>query len=1225
MANEYDFPQPPESEWDSVPKTPDGRPRITVRPQSRLPVEEGPGSGPKIDPTKPLAVQFSDPPEEPQDFDPWQRAATRIKQSNVGKLPTPELDWLKFGQNVVEGAKKAPQEAIKSFYETTDRRYYPPNAKYIGDDGRFYDENNEPIPDQQKPDVLPLTTNPKTQEIEFAFPGILDIANTIGSPAKGAATLGAGFIRRGRSVFPGKIPPEFKIVKEGDIFGIKRADDPASPWYSVGSTQEEAIVNFWQGHPEFAPNAPKTPEEAYRRFDEATGFINPANSNTPPGGGQPPGGGPPPPGMGHNQGPPMGGPPPQATPPAGGLAPPRQIIRGASDRKPFSWDDLYTKTIDDLHPLKVLQNKIAEHGTLTPEEHFYELARLTRGSYGRAQQALDSGTFDFHTLQNNGMSLKQVLKPVRNNLDNFEEYAVAMRDIELHQRGINPGQSYAQAQQKIAQAPPEYRAALKNLHAYQDRLLQYLGDSGILSPDAMANIRAANRNYVPFHRMMDDLGGGASSKNIKTWDPVKRIKGSDRDILSPLETIVRNTHLFIDLAEKNRALSALVDSAHRRGLNDLVQQVPRGTHPVNVQMDEVNRMLQQYGYQLPQSLLSQAPDSFAIFRPNAFRPAPDEIKVWRNGKPHLFKVDPEVANAVNGMGRQEVGMVLNALSIPARTLRAGAVLAPEFLARNLTRDQLVAVVMSKHGYKPFIDYLRGVGHMALKTQHYQDWLKSGGANSNLVTMERRYVRDQILNMKETGWYDKIKNNSNPMRFLEKASEYSEQPTRISEFIRARKSGSTKHEAGFDAREVTVDFGRRGAEKAVQALTHMTAFANPTMQGTDRFIRAIKDRPVNTMFKVGAYITLPTVMAYAYNRQDPRMKEIPRQERDTFWHYPTDDWQPITKDTAMEKLGVSYDAIPEWRKKTVDGQDYVNLGTIYKIPKPFEIGVWFGSSIERALDAYFYKHPDAFKGFAKSVMASVMPGLIPTIGLPALEAYTNYKFFTESPLVPKRLQSPKDRRFEYHHFTTDTAKMVGNIIGQVAPESQFASPIVLENYVNGWAGTLGRHTLQLLDAAIEGGKRTVATAAGSDRKPKVAAEWSEADIPLWRAFVSRMPSTGAQSIRDFYENIENSTTTKALMTRIARSSEFENEYQRDRAMKSVTEDRMAVKMAKTGVAVTRMFRALEMINNSRDLKPEEKRMAIDMMTLNIIYATSEANKVFRAAQEEHRKQQTRPPP
>ena len=59
-------------------------------------------------------------------------------------------------------------------------------------------------------------------------------------------------------------------------------------------------------------------------------------------------------------------------------------------------------------------------------------------------------------------------------------------------------------------------------------------------------------------------------------------------------------------------------------------------------------------------------------------------------------------------------------------------------------------------------------------------------------------------------------------------------------------------------------------------------------------------------------------------------------------------------------------------------------------------------------------------------------------------------------------------------------------------------------------------------------------------------------------------------------------------------------------------------ARQAVAVNRMFRAMEMIQENRNMKPDEKRKAIDMLSLNIMYATGEANKVFRAVQQQQPK-------
>ncbi len=1143
-------------EPDVIPIGPEGIPQITVRPQRptqevpfgeagepfgvTVPETEQPQFGP---PPAPLPDPEAVPevPEEPireEDLhdDPFLRAAQRVKKSNVGKPPQPEQDWARtakiFGESFTHSLQTAPQEMLKSWYESTGQRYIPPNVVFIGDDGQFYDKDNNLIPSQYKPAVLPVTRDPVTGDIQLAMPGLLDVWNTIGSPAKGVATLGAGLVRKGAPHVPPPIPHE-----------------PLPP-------------------------------------------------------------------IGHNQGPPLQ--PPATVPPPPSVAPPpigpppvstgRKIIHGHDEFAPTTWDDVYTQTIDNLHPLKVLQDKVSQYGKLSPDEMFYELARLTRGSYGRTHQALMNSTYDFNTLANNGKGLKQVLNPVKNELGEFEKYAVAMRDVELWGRGINPGENLQVAQQIVANAPKKYQDALKELWAYQNRVLGYLKDSGLISDKDMKAITVANRHYVPFHRLMGAPEYGTSTKNIKTWDPIKGIKGSQRDILSPIETIIRNTHQFIDLAEKNRVLNALVDAADQRGLTGLVSKVPRDMHPVNVTRGEVEKFFNDNGIPVPPAMYG-GPDKFAIFRPNVLRPANDEISVWKNGKQTLYKVDPEVANAVNGMGRQEVDFLLNMMSLPARTLRAGAVLAPEFLARNPMRDQLTAAVFSEHGYLPFVDWFRGIGHMMANTQKYQNWLKSGGANSALVNIDRKYMNEQIRNMFETGWWDKLKNNSNPLTLLGKVAEYGEQPTRISEFIRAQKRGKNIHQSGLAAREVSVDFGRYGASKFMQAYAHSTAFANPQIQGVDRAARAFKDNFWGTSFKIGAYITMPSLAMYAYNRQDPRMKDIPRQERDTYWHFPTDDWKTVTKD--------EYDSTPGgWKRETKaasargvqyqDAKYEVNMGQIYRVPKPFELGVLFGSSFERGLDAYFKKDPEAFKGFAKNVASSLLPSFLPNVAAPMVEQVANYNFFRDTPLVPKRLASPENRKYEYTPFTTETAKFVGSLLASVAPESSLASPIVIENYVRAWSGTLGMYTLQGLDKLGEIGGEI------SGKPARIKPEWSPADYPLLKAFASRMPSTAATSIRDFYDHLENTNGTSALIKRIAKSPAFETDADRDKAINEITSDQIAIKLARTGVAISQQFKAIEEIQHNRKMTPPEKRRAIDMLTLGMMYMAEEANKAYYEA-------------
>ena len=546
----------------------------------------------------------------------------------------------------------------------------------------------------------------------------------------------------------------------------------------------------------------------------------------------------------------------------------------------LSFDSLYTAIKDDLNPIRKLRNALAEGKTLAASKDPYVLARLTRGSYGKAQQFLEGGTFDFDTLETTGKSLKKILRPVKNDLDGLRAYAVAKRSLELARRDIRTGVPEQEAKETVAAGAEKYDPVFRELQVYQRSLTKYLSDSGILSDEAYAAMLSANKDYVPFFRLMGDaeLGHGLGA-GLKVRDPVKGIRGSDRKIIDPIESIIKNTFLFISLAERNRALVALVDLADESPVgNDLMPKVRPAVHPVEVSAGEIRKFLREEGID------AEASTALTIFRPNTFRPSETEIALFRGGKREVRQVDKEVAEAVNALDRETAWLITRMPAAPARTLRAGAVLSPEFIARNPVRDQFSAFVFSEHGYIPIYDALRGLGSLVFKTQSYQNWLKSGGANSALVAIDRDYINTNVLRLENPGFLNRFKNVvTSPLETLRLLSELTENATRVSEFRRAVRAGKSPFEAGFASREITLDFQRIGAK--TRAVNLLIPFWNASVEGNDRAIRAFGKRPLTTLFKVALSITLPSILLWWANHDDDRWKELPRWQRDLVLDHP----------------------------------------------------------------------------------------------------------------------------------------------------------------------------------------------------------------------------------------------------------------------------------------------------------------------------------------------------
>lgn len=826
----------------------------------------------------------------------------------------------------------------------------------------------------------------------------------------------------------------------------------------------------------------------------------------------------------------------------------------------LSWNQLYTDLKDDLHPIRQFRNMLAGGEILAARDDPYIIARLTRGSYGRADQFLEYSPFKFDDpSQNVGRSLRSVLKEVEGDLDSFRAYAVSARVIEKEAQGVATGVPLDAARATVDAGRVRFDPTFRALNEYQDHLVAYLKDAGILNEKTVAEFKEANRNYVPFYRLMEEGEGGPgiAGRGLRVRNPIKKMVGSERPIVDPLESIVKNTYLYVTLAERNRALVKMAELAEAAPLGaDLMQKVKPPVRPVKVAETEVSRFLTEHG-------IEGDAEAFTIFRPRMGTLAADEIALFRDGKREVYRVAPEVAEAVRNMDRGSLSVFEKLLAIPAKTLRAGAVLTPDFMARNMIRDAVSSAILPPRGAVPVYSFLQGLGSLLRKDENYQNWLKHGGANSAMVSIDRQYLEQRIFHLsQETGLLSKTWNVvKSPLEMLRVSSELIENATRLGVFARNKQTGDLFN-AAFDSREGTLDFQRIGAK--MQAANAMTAFLNVGLEGTDRTIRAFKDRPVATSARIMAYVTVPSVLLWWANHDDPRWNDIPRWQKDLSWII-------LTKDH------------------------------IYRIPKPFELGILFGSLPERALEAYFTENPKAFKDFHESVLEGLMPNYIPTFALPLLEQFANRSTFTGNPIVPSHLEGILPE-YQYTDYTTETGKMLGNLVARVPGmrDKSLSSPQVIENYIRAWSGGLGMYALRLADEAL--------TRTGAVPDPVKPAA-TLADIPVVKAFVVRHPSASAQSIQDFYDRHDTQKKSVASIRHLAREGNFDA-MQRELDLQQ--QEGAFVVLNGIRDALTAQTRFIHMVYKNPAMTPIEKRQIIDGVYNMMIQAARYGNTLMDAA-------------
>lgn len=697
-------------------------------------------------------------------------------------------------------------------------------------------------------------------------------------------------------------------------------------------------------------------------------------------------------------------------------------------------NDVYTKAVDELNPLKDLVEEVERQTgeKIAFDDNPYMQAWLARGWVGKAETLIEHGAPE-HGIK----SLKDILKGIgEKEHKEFSAYLVALHDLDLHKNKQKATFDYTEDAAVLGKhaGNERFQKAAVAIYKYQDYMLQMLVKEGMLTAKAYHTMRKMYPHYIPFFRDMSDAGmqsflsGGKGFVDVSS--PVKRFKGSTRDIIDPLESIVKNTFQFYNAVERNHVGRTFAKLADKNGVGQIVERV------------------------------------------NGNKAATDNtFNVWENGEKVTYETTPELIQTMRMLDKDQSNMVAKILSYPANWLRAGATLSPEFILRNPVRDMIGASIYSKHGFIPVLDTFKGLSLFLKKGDLYWEYMKSGAAHAAMVSLDRDYLGGQLRDImsRESKVTKLIKN---PIEVLRAMSEATEMATRLAEFDNARKGYTgvgnrlfgkdrkplTAREAALESRDITLDFSRRGShtKKANQVI----AFFNATIQGADKMARAFKEDPRGMTVKTMLYITLPSVLLWYMNKDDERYQELPQWEKDTFWIIP--------------------------------GKE-----NMYRVPKPFEAGVLFGTSFERMLqyfdDAKNNRKSVGFKGFGDRVVDSLAPSFMPTAMIPVVEAMTNYSLFRQRNIIPQS-QENLPAHLQYGANTSEVAKFVGDKIN--------VSPYIVDNTIRGYGGGLAGLGLSGIDAA---------TGAKENNASK---KWYEA--PGLRGFTAA-PYQSSNSVQRVYDD------------------------------------------------------------------------------------------------------------
>lgn len=256
-----------------------------------------------------------------------------------------------------------------------------------------------------------------------------------------------------------------------------------------------------------------------------------------------------------------------------------------------------------------------------------------------------------------------------------------------------------------------------------------------------------------------------------------------------------------------------------------------------------------------------------------------QVRVKINGEDYIVYVNgsPRAAQAINGTNISESSGLAKKITTGTRYLSSMyTTYSPSFALKNLVRDSIYAstsVMIKEKGMYPtyFKYYWKTVGYTAAGLVR---WGNKGTLNMN--DKLQRYYSEFLENGGETGFANiasiekykkeikRLGKSKNPFRavfaLMRGANRRLENINRIAMYATSRDSGRSIQQAITDAKNISVNFNRKGAGGfGAKYISAGFAFTNAAIQGTYNFYSLIKNNPKKSAFAMSTLAALPYIM------------------------------------------------------------------------------------------------------------------------------------------------------------------------------------------------------------------------------------------------------------------------------------------------------------------------------------------------------------------------------
>jgi hypothetical protein len=673
------------------------------------------------------------------------------------------------------------------------------------------------------------------------------------------------------------------------------------------------------------------------------------------------------------------------------------------------------------------------------------------------------------------------------------------------------------------EAVPEVNAVFDIFRATNRGLIDLWENTGLLTKAEADNYRQ-KQFYVPLYAAREDLsfddqeaytGKGTGTKTVRMLD---RLEGSEKQ---------RNIWENMDKHYASMTAAAFQNQTRRVAVEQL-QTV--GAARISTTDDNPDVNLR---YKDPS-------------HPNANQ----------HGVVSVILDNPNDLTAFQMM-HYELGPLMKGLSATTQALRATALINPMYWIRQLIRDPIHASIVARtgivtpfHSAKEYLNVLannseealllarRGVIGQIDSTVDLTDFLKQVGTEKLNPTKLDQLIR-KVMRMHEA----------------------SDAATRVAIYKKAKAEGLSKGMSEAEATDYgvfrsreSINFAVRGNSKTLNTLRHMIPFFSAAITGLDTLYRAASGYGLNPEEKKAAqqmFIKRAGMMAmlstaYAMMLQDDEdYKKLPDNVKDNNWLLPN----PFGSGQSFIKIAIPYE-----------------VGFLFKTAPEVAVRYMYGTSTGKEVVTSY------LKGLQRN-----LPGegiLIPQGAKPALEAITNYSFFTG-----RGIEGMSDQGLPVAQRGPNASE-VAKLLSRAGLDKVGISPAKFDHLMQGYFAELGTFSTGMAGSAI-------AAATGKEPPAKNIEQ-----MPFFKAFMTN-PNT-SKAATDFYEITGAAQETVNAFNRMKKEGRVQEakEFLSDEDNRKLMSIAPAMRKVQDNMAKIRA--RVNQINAAKGMDPETKRVQINKL-------------------------------